>query len=77
MIVTLATQIIFRGIAEIILGSGGSITMSNLDGFTAIAGKVGQVPYILFLVVILAVIFALVLGKARLEEEYMPSEQTV
>ena len=64
MIVTLATQIIFRGIAEIILGSGGSITMSNLDGFTAIAGKVGQVPYILFLVVILAVIFALVLGKS-------------
>ena len=64
MIVTLATQIIFRGIAEIILGSGGSITMTNLDGFTAIAGKVGQVPYILFLVVILSVIFALVLGKS-------------
>ena len=64
MIVTLATQIIFRGIVEIILGSCGSITMSNLDGFTAIAGKVGQVPYILFLVVILAVIFALVLGKS-------------
>ena len=47
MIVTLATQIIFRGIAEITLGSGGSITMSNLDGFNAIGGKVGQVPYIL------------------------------
>ncbi len=30
MIVTLATQIIFRGIAEIILGSGGSITMSSI-----------------------------------------------
>ena len=69
MIVTLATQIIFRGIAEIILGSGGSITMSNLDGFTAIAGKVGQVPYILFLVVILAVIFALVLGKSTFGKE--------
>ncbi|MFR3766641.1 MAG: ABC transporter permease [Blautia sp.] len=64
MIVTLATQIIFRGIAEIILGSGGSITMSNLDGFNAIGGKVGKVPYILFLVLILAVIFALVLGKS-------------
>lgn len=64
MIVTLATQIIFRGIAEITLGSGGSITMSNIDGFTAIGGKVGQVPYILFLVVILAAIFAVVLGRS-------------
>lgn len=64
MIVTLATQIIFRGIAEITLGSGGSITMSNLDGFNAIGGKVGQVPYILCLVVILAVVFAIILGKS-------------
>lgn len=63
MIVTLATQIIFRGIAEIVLGSGGSISASNTAGFTAIAGKVGSIPYILFLVVILAVIFAVVLGK--------------
>ena len=29
MIVTLATQIIFRGIAEIVLGSGGSISVTN------------------------------------------------
>lgn len=64
MIVTLATQIIFRGIAEIILGSGGSISASNTDGFRLLAGKVGSVPYILFLVLILAVIFAIILGKS-------------
>lgn len=64
MIVTLATQIIFRGIAEIILGSGGSISASNTDGFRMLAGKVGSVPYILFLVLILAVIFAVILGKS-------------
>ena len=64
MIVTLATQIIFRGISEIVLGSGGSISASNTDGFRAIGGKVGNVPYILFLVVILSVIFAVILGKS-------------
>ncbi|MCD8221288.1 MAG: ABC transporter permease [Clostridiales bacterium] len=64
MIVTLSTQIIFRGLAEIILGSGGSVSVSNTAGFRAIAGKVGQVPYILFLVLILAVIYAVVLGKS-------------
>lgn len=64
MIVTLSTQIIFRGIAEIVLGSGGSISASNTDGFRALAGKVGSVPYILFLVLILAVIFAVILGKS-------------
>lgn len=63
MIVTLATQIIFRGIAEIALGSGGSISLSNTEGFRMIAGKVGTVPYIFFLVVIMAVIFAVVLAK--------------
>lgn len=64
MIVTLATQIIFRGIAEIVLGSGGSISVTNTDDFRMIGGKVGEVPYILFLVLILAVIFAVILGKS-------------
>lgn len=64
MIVTLATQIIFRGIAEIVLGSGGSISASNTAGFAKLAGKVGSVPYILFLVLILAIIFAVILGKS-------------
>lgn len=64
MIVTLATQIIFRGIAEIVLGSGGSISVTNTAGFKAIAGKVGHVPYILFLVLILGIIAAVILGKS-------------
>lgn len=63
MIVTLATQIIFRGIAEISLGSGGSISLTNTDGFRMIAGKVGIIPYIFFLVVILAVVYAVILAK--------------
>jgi len=79
MIVTLSTQIIFRGIAEIVLGSGGSISANNTAGFKTIGGKLtfgGEVnargrvvgglsiPYILFLVIILAVIFAVILGKS-------------
>lgn len=70
MIVTLATQIIFRGIAEIVLGSGGSISAENRDGFKMLAGKVKlnddglNLPYVLFLVVILTVIFAVVLAKS-------------
>ena len=64
MIVTLATQIIFRGIAEITLGSGGSVSVSNTAGFKAIGGKVGNIPYILFLVLILGIISAVILGKS-------------
>lgn len=63
MIVTLATQIIFRGIAEIVLGSGGSVQASDVNGFIAIGGKIGPVPYILFLVLILTIICAVILGK--------------
>ena len=79
IVVTLATQIIYRGIAEIVLGSGGSISANNTDGFKAlgkklvIGGELNErgrlvggigIPYILFLVLILAVIFAIVLGKS-------------
>ena len=63
MIVTLGTQIVFRGIAEISLGSGGSVSLSNTEGFRMIAGKVGTIPYILFVVAIFAVIFTVVLSK--------------
>ncbi len=63
MIVTLGTQIIYRGIAEIVLGSGGSISLSNTAGFKSIAGKIGPFPYIFFLVIIAAVIFAFVSMK--------------
>lgn len=68
MIVTLATQIIFRGIAEVVLGSGGSISATNSAGYAMLGEKikVGEVriPYMLFLVLILAVIFAVILGKS-------------
>ena len=64
MIVTLSTQIIFRGIAEIVLGSGGSISASNTKGFKMLSFKIGKVPIILFIVLILGVIMALILGKS-------------
>jgi len=64
MIVTLATQIIFRGTAEIVLGSGGSVALANTANFKAMNGKIGTVPYILFLVVILAVVAGIILGKS-------------
>ncbi len=65
MIITLGTQIIFRGIAEIVLGSGGSISLKNSEGFRAIAGKIGPFPYIFFLAVIAAIVFTLVAVKMR------------
>ena len=64
MIVTLSTQIIFRGIAEIVLGSGGSISASNTKGFKILSTKIGKIPIILFLVLLLGIIFAVVLGKS-------------
>lgn len=64
MIVTLATQIIFRGIAEIVLGSGGSISATDTAGFNLIGGKIGRVPYILILLLIVAVVFAIILGRS-------------
>ena len=41
MIVTLGTQIIFRGIAEVSLGSGGSVSMSNSKTIMPLATMVG------------------------------------
>lgn len=63
MIITLGTQIVFRGISEITLGDGGSISLKNADGFRAIAGKIGPVPYMFFIVIICAVIFTVVAEK--------------
>ena len=65
MIVTLGTQIVFRGIAEISLGSGGSTSLTNMDGFRAISGKLGPFPYVFFLVVISAVVFTLISMKTE------------
>ncbi|MBO7711056.1 MAG: ABC transporter permease [Lachnospiraceae bacterium] len=64
MIVTLSTQIIYRGIAEIVLGSGGSVSASNTKSFKMLSYKIGKVPIILFIVLILGVIAAIILGKS-------------
>ena len=61
MIVTLGTQIIFRGIAEVTLGSGGSISFKNSKVIMPLAKMVGPFPVAFFLVVIVGVIFTLVL----------------
>lgn len=71
MIVTLGTQIIFRGIAEIVLGDGGSVSVLNADGFRAISRRVGPFPYMFFLVIIVAVIFVLVSVKMKFGREIM------
>lgn len=63
MIVTLATMIIFRGIAELSLGSGGSVSLKNNEGFRALAGKVGSIPYMFFPVAAALIIFAVILSR--------------
>jgi len=64
MIVTLATQIIYRGIAEIVLGSGGSVSASDTKSFKILSFKIGKVPIILFIVLILGIIAAFILGRS-------------
>lgn len=71
MIVTLGTQIIFRGIAEIMLGGGGSISATNADGFRAIGKSIGNIPMVFFLVVIASVIFVLISTKMKFGRELM------
>lgn len=71
MIVTLGTQIIFRGVAEIILGNGGSVSVTNSAPFRAISRRVGPFPYMFFLVIICAVIFVIVSVKMQYGRELM------
>ena len=68
MIVTLGTQIIFRGIAEIALGDGGSATAKCYD---FLKQRIGIIPWMFYLVVILAVIFVIVSVKMRYGRELM------
>lgn len=63
MIVTLASMILFRGIAEVALGNGGSVSLKNNQGFRAMAGKIGPVPYVFFVVILAAVVFTFILSK--------------
>lgn len=63
MIVTLATQIIFRGIAEVAMGSGGTISYQNSMDLIPLTAMVGPIPISFFGVVICAVIFIVLLAK--------------
>ena len=64
MIVTLGGQIIFRGIAEVTLGSGGSISLQHKDAIKVLSHKVGIVPVSFFVVIVFAAIFIFVLGRS-------------
>ncbi len=62
MITTLGTQIIFRGIAEISLGGGGSVSYTNTKQIMPLSTKLGKmVPVIILVVIIAAVIYTVVL----------------
>ena len=63
MIITLGTQIVFRGIAEVALGSGGSASMTNLQSVAPLRAKLGPLPLSFFIVLVAAVIFIIVLNK--------------
>ena len=64
MIVTLATNIIFRGLSERILGDGATAGMSSVDWFSNLYyGRIGVVPYLFIVFCVLAVIFGLVMHK--------------
>ena len=65
MIVTLATNIIFRGLSERILGDGATAGMSSVDWFSNLYyGRIGDiVPYPFVVFSVLALIFGLVMHK--------------
>ena len=64
MIVTLGTQILYRGIAEIILGDQASGGLTSVTWFSNLYwGSIGPVPYMFIVFIICAVIFGLVLHK--------------
>ena len=65
MIVTLATNIIYRGLSERILGDGSTGGMTSVSWFTDIFyGRLFKlIPYPIIIFVVLAVIFGLVMHK--------------
>lgn len=64
MIVTLATNILFRGISQRILGDGDTKGMQSVDWFKDLYfGKVGEIYYIFIVFCVLAVVFGLVMHK--------------
>ncbi|MBR7078423.1 MAG: ABC transporter permease [Clostridia bacterium] len=63
MIVTLGTQIIFRGIEEVSLGAGGSASYVNSKDLDILGARLGPFPVAFFAVIIAAVIYIVVLSK--------------
>ncbi len=64
MIVTLATNIIYRGLSERILGDGATAGMSKVDWFSNLYyGRIGDVPYMFIIFCVLALIFGLVMHR--------------
>ncbi len=64
MIVTLATNIVYRGLSERILGDGATAGMSSVDWFSKLYyGRIGVVPYMFIIFCVLAVVFGLVMHK--------------
>ncbi len=67
MIVTLGTQIIFRGIAEVLFetwgNGGGTASMTDTKGLMLLAKKVGPFPISFFCVIIVGIIMITVLAK--------------
>lgn len=65
MIVTLATNIVFRGISERILGDGSTGGFQQVDWFTQLYyGRIAKtVPYLFVIFCVMAVIFGLVMHK--------------
>lgn len=63
MIITLGTQIVYRGIAEVAMGSGGSVSLTDTAGFAKVGSMVGPFPIAFFLVIIAAVIFIFALSR--------------
>jgi len=62
MIVTLGTQIIFRGIAEVVIGAGSSLKYdsTNLAPFDA---SIGPVPVVFIVVLIAAAVYMVLLSR--------------
>ncbi len=65
MIVTLATNIIFRGLSERILGDGSTGGLQQVEWYTQIFyGKLfGKIPYPIVIFAVLALLFGLVMHK--------------
>ena len=63
MIITLGTQIIYRGIAELMLGEGGSVSIKDFRGFKVLSTKVGPFPISFFLVVLTGIVFIIVASR--------------